>query len=82
MQSYIPSATSVPMTFMMGHTHNMQPVELPVPPNELHSKLCILANIGSMEAWGTVSESSDRPLQDCNFAFFPKLGWEARNLQF
>ncbi len=42
-------------------------------PNELHSKLCILANIGSMEAWGTVLESSARPPGDCNFAFFQSL---------
>ena len=57
------------MAFLMGHTHAMQPVELPDPPNELHSKLRISANIGSTEAWGTVLESSARPLQDCNFAY-------------
>ena len=73
MQLCIPPATSIPMAFLMGYTLGMPPVELPVPPNELHSKLCILENIGSMEAWGTVLESSARPLGDCNFAFFQSL---------
>ena len=73
MQLCIPPATSVPMEFLMGHTHSMRPVELPVPPNELHSKLRISANIGSTEAWGTVLESSARPVGDCNFAFFQSL---------